>query len=106
MTIMDVEMSDADRHGLIPYAEELIASTQIVPTSGKKIQLLWVQIIPDPDGAEGNLVTITFNGSGVNIYKTYVLGRGAEFIGDIDQPLDILLENAVKTTVNLQYKEI
>jgi hypothetical protein len=96
-------ISSVFRVGLSAYAEELVADAQITPSSGKKIMLTWVQIIPAPDNTVDNLVTIKFNGASSNIYKTYVIGREAVFIGNTNQALDIDLENSEKVTVNIHY---
>lgn len=91
--------------GLIPYAQQLTASTSITPTSGKKLEVVWCQVIADPDNSDGNLITIGFDG-GSTLYKVYALGRSAVFTGDTDQALDITLENGQPVTVNIQYREV
>lgn len=96
---------DPNKYNLLSYAEQLTSSASITPTSGKKLQIMWVQIIADPDVTTANLVTIGFNGDSA-IYKTYALGREAVFTGNTDQVLDITLENAQPVTINIQYKEI
>lgn len=90
---------------LIPYAEQLSASDQIVPSAGKAIEVVWCQVIGDPDASNGNLVTIGFD-SGVTLYKVYSLGRSAIFRGDPDQALNITLENSENVTVNIHYREV
>lgn len=99
---------EVTKQDLIPYAEQLVASTVITPSAGKRIQLVWAQVIADPDGSAGNLVTIALTISTVltNIYKVYAVGRSAVFTGDVDEDLVITLENAQPVTVNLQYREI
>lgn len=96
---------EASKHDLLAYAEQLTSSASITPTSGKKLQIVWVQVVADPDGTAGNLVTIGFNGSSA-LYKVYALGRSALFTGATNQVLDITLENSQPVTVNIQYREI
>lgn len=93
---------------LLPYAKQRTTSDTITPTSGKKIRLIWAQVVPDPDGTAGNLVTISMTISGVltDIYKVYALGRSAVFTGDTDEDLVITLENSEPVTINIQYREI
>jgi hypothetical protein len=97
-----------EQYELLPYAQQLTASDTITPTSGKKIQLVWVQIIADPDASAGNLVTLTMtiNSVSTDIYKVYALGRTAVFTGDTNAVLSITLENSQPVTVNIQYREI
>lgn len=98
-------VAEATKNNLLPYAQQLTASASITPTAGKKIQVVWVQVIPDPDGTEGNLVTIGFN-AGDTLYKVYALGRSAVFLGATNQVLGITLENSQPVTVNIQYREV
>lgn len=98
-------VAEATKTSLLPYAQQLTASASITPALGKRIQVVWVQVIPDPDGSEGNLITIGFNG-GTVLYRVYALGRSAVFTGGVDQVLDITLENGQPVTVNVQYREI
>jgi len=93
---------------LKPYAQVLTASTTITPTSGKGIQLCWVQVVPNSDNSSSNLVTIQMTIGGVltTIYNVYALGRSAVFQGDTNTNLVITLANAQPVSVNAQYKEI
>jgi hypothetical protein len=102
---VDGIVSDAEKYDLLSYAEELTASDSITPSAGMRIEVIWVQVIPDPDGASGNLVQIGFNGDPA-LYTIYVLARSAVFVGAVDQALDITLENSEKVTVNIQYREV
>lgn len=101
-------VSEATKLDLIPYAQRLTSSDSIMPASGKAIELVWCLIIPSAFNDAENLVTIsmTFGGVSKNIYATPAVGRSAVFIGDVDEPLVITLENSWPVAVNLQYREI
>jgi hypothetical protein len=102
------EVNAAEKYSLLPYAKERTASDTLTPSAGKRIQLVWVQVVPDPDGTAGNLVTISMTIGGVltDVYKVYALGRTAVFTGDTDTDLVITLENSQPVTINMQYREI
>lgn len=93
---------------LLSYAKIRTASDTIVPSSGKKIELVWCQVIPDSDNTESNLVTIsmTIGTVSTDIYKVFALGRSAVFTGDTDENLVITLENSQPVTINIQYREV
>lgn len=93
---------------LKPYAQVLTASTTITPTTGKGIQLCWIQVVPNSDNSTANLVTIqlTISGTLTTIYNVYALGRSAVFLGDVNTNLVITLANSQPVSVNLQYKEV
>jgi hypothetical protein len=93
---------------LKPYAQVLTASTTITPTTGKGIQLCWIQVVPNSDNSTANLVTIQLTIGGVltTIYNVYALGRSAVFLGDVNTNLVITLANAQPVSINLQYKEL
>lgn len=88
---------------LIPYAELLTSSDSITPSAGKAIQVVWVQIVANPDNTAANLTTIEFDG-GPTLYKVYALGRSAVFTGEADQALNIELDTAEPVSVNIQYR--
>lgn len=90
---------------LIPYAELLTANDSITPSAGKAIEVVWVQVIANPDNTAANLVTLQFN-SGQTLYKVYALGRSAVFTGAADQDLDIILDTAEPVSVNIHYREV
>ena len=98
----------AEKYRLLPYAQRLTSSATITPTTGKRPQLVWAQVIADPDNASSNLVTIsmTIGGAATDIYKVYALGRTAVFTGDVNTTITITLANSWPITVNIQYREV
>lgn len=101
-----VETSASEKYDLLSYNERLTASDTITPSTGKRIEVVWAQVIAKSGNSDDNLVTIGFDGAANTIYTVYALGRSAVFVGDVDQPLDIVLENAQPVTVNIHYREI
>lgn len=97
--------SSVEKYDLIPYAEELTSSATITPSAGKKIQVVWCQVIAKTDNTTANLVTIGFAG-GSRLYRVYALGRTAVFTGVADQVLNIDLTNSQPVTVNIHYREL
>lgn len=105
---LDVEVAEATKLNLIPYAQRLMSNATVTPTAGKAIELVWCLIIPSAFNEAENLVTISMTIGGVskNIYATPAVGRSAVFRGDVDTPVVITLENAWPVAVNLQYREV
>lgn len=101
-------IEDTLKSALLPYAKLRTASDVITPSAGKKIQIIWVQVIPDSANTVSNLVTIdmTINTVVTDLYKVYALGRSAKFTGDVDTDVNITLANAQPVTVNIHYREI
>lgn len=98
-------VAEATKTSLLPYAQLLNASTSITPSAGKRLEIVWVQVIPNSDNSSANLVTIAFN-AGITLYRVYALGRSAVFTGATNQALNITLATGEPVTVNIQYREI
>ena len=89
----------------IPYADRLTSSHSIIPTTGKRIRLIWVQVLPATiTNPTGNKVIIKFRTTS-NIYSGEVVGHWDTFEGAVDEPLDITLANAEPVDVNVHYEE-
>jgi len=69
-------VAEATKSNLLPYAKILTASDTITPASGKKLEIVWVQVVPNSDNTNSNLVTLTLASIG-DLYKVYALGRSA-----------------------------
>lgn len=101
----DVPVAEATKVDLLTYAEIRTASDTITPAAGKRIEVIWVQVIPSSDNSSVNPVTIQWDG-GTKLYEVYAVGRSAKFVGDADQALNITLANAQPVSINIQYREV
>jgi hypothetical protein len=100
-----VGVAEATKSNLLPYAKIRTASDTITPTAGKKLEIVWVQVIPSSDNLNANLVTLNLFSIG-DLYKVYALGRSAVFTGGTDEVLNINLATAEPVSINIQYREI
>lgn len=89
----------------LAFSSLITATTDITPTTGKSIRLLWVAFVPNGDNASSNLVTIGFVGSGVNLYTGYALAHWERFDGSVNTKLRITLANAQPVAVTVHYEE-
>lgn len=99
------EVAEVTKVGLTPYAEILTGPDSIVPASGKRVQVAWVQVIPNPDNTVANAVTVEFDG-GQRLYSVYAVGRSATFTGEVDQALLLTPATSQPVSVNVQYREV
>lgn len=88
----------------LPFSGLLTSTTDVTPTSGKAIRLLWASVIPNPDNSTANLVQIGFVGD-TPAYTTYALAHWERFDGDTDQVLRITLANSQPVAVTVHYEE-
>lgn len=98
----------AEKYDLRSYAKLRTADDTIIPAAGKRLQLVWCQVVPNPDNSSANLVTVRMTLAGVltDVYAVYAVGRSAVFTGDVNTNIVIDLDNTMPTTVNVQYREI
>lgn len=89
----------------LAYAAVLTATSDITPTSGKAIRLLWVAFIPNPDNSSANLVTVGFVAAATSLYTGYALAHWERFDGAVDQHLRITLANSQPVAVTVHYEE-
>lgn len=104
----NLAVNAAEKYTLLSFAKLLTADDVITPATGKRIQIVWCQIVPSSDNLLVNPVTLrlTINSVLTDIYKVYALGRTAVFTGDVNTPLVIDLLTAETVSVNIQYREI
>lgn len=91
------------------YAALLSASgnTDIVPTSGKRIRVLWVSFVPNGDNTAANLVTVSYPIAGKTLYVGYAMAHWQRFDdGAVDEHLRINLANTQPVAVTIHYQEI
>lgn len=91
------------------YAQLVSASgnTDITPTVGKRIRVLWVAFVPSSDNATSNLVTISHPTTVVNLYVGYAMAHWQRFdVGAVNEVLRINLANAQPVAVTIHYEEI
>jgi hypothetical protein len=91
--------------GKLAFSNELVASQNIVPTTGKRIRLLWVAFVPNPDNTAANLVKIGFVGAPSFLYTGYALAHWEKFEGGVDVPLRITLATNQPVAVTVHYEE-
>lgn len=84
----------------------LTTTTDITPTTGKKIRLLWLQALPNSDNDVANLVTVGFVGAAQALYCSYALSHWQMFDGAVDQALRITLANNRPVAVTVHYEEL
>lgn len=89
----------------LAYSAVLTATTDITPTSGKAMRLLWVCFIPNPDNSSANLVTIGFVGAGSSLYTGYALAHWERFDGSLNTALRVTLANSQPVAVTVHYEE-
>lgn len=119
MTVMDVEFAQGpagaeawpvevtNLQGLKPYSQVLTADDTLTPTSGTRLVLLKTQVIANPFNTGANLVQFILPSIDADPFlQGWVFSSSAEWIGDVDEPLQINLSNAEQVSVNIQYKEI
>lgn len=87
------------------YAQVLTATTTLTPTSGKKIKLVKMQVLQNPDNSSANQVTLGFVSTG-NFFIGWVGSDNAEVTGATNEALDITLANAQPVSVLIRYKEL
>lgn len=100
-----VSVTDPNKEDAIPYAEVLTASTTITPSSGTRIQLLKSQVLQNPDNASANLVTLSFVSTG-DLVTGWAFSDSNEWVGEVDEDLNITLGGSNPVSVNIRYKEI
>ena len=55
---------DANKQSLTYYAAVLTSGTTVPPTSGKKIKLVKMQVLQNPDNTSANQVSLGFTSTG------------------------------------------
>lgn len=80
-------------------------NTVITPAAGKRIQVVWVNFLPNSDNTVANLVTVKF-GTGAGFYLNYAVGHFEVFTGAVDQSVVVNLTNAQPVAVTIHYSEI
>lgn len=98
-------IADVNKQSVLYYAQVLTSSTTITPTSGKKIKLVKMQVLQNPDNETANRVTLGFTSTG-DFFTGWVGSDSSEVIGDTDEDLDITLASSAQVSVMLRYKEL
>jgi hypothetical protein len=102
---VEATITDPNQEDAIPYAEVLTATTAISPASGKRIHLLKSQVLQSPDNETANLVTLSFASTG-DLITGWAFSDSNEWIGAVDEDLDITLGSSQPVSVNIRYKEL
>jgi hypothetical protein len=80
-------------------------TTDITPTTGKTLRLLWVAFVPNSDNSTANLVQIGFVGGGA-VYTGYALAHWERFDGPSpNTALRVTLANTQPVAVTVHYEE-
>lgn len=107
LDVKDGQLTSRYATAVRSFAQRITATTDITPTAGARIRVLWVAFVPDSDNSESNLVTISHPTSGVNLYCGFALAHWQQFDeGDVDEVLRIGLENAQPVAVTIHYAEV
>jgi len=88
----------------LAYSAVLTATTDLTPTVGKAIRLLWVAFIPNSDNTTSNLVTVGYVGGGA-LYTGYAMAHWERFDGAVNTALRITVANAQPVAVTVHYEE-
>lgn len=105
--VRDSQLTSRYAQPVLSFAQLLTASTNIIPTPGMRIRVLWVAFVPDPDATTSNLVTISYPDSGVDLYCGFALAHWQQFDdGAVDEVLHIELENTNPVAVTVHYQEL
>jgi hypothetical protein len=89
----------------LAYSGLLTSTTDITPTVGKAIRLLWVAFVPSSDNSAANLVTVGFVDAAAPCYTGYALAHWERFDGAVNQKLRITLATAEPVAVTVHYEE-
>lgn len=96
---------DNNKQGVLYYAEVLTASTTLTPTAGKRLKIVKMQVLQNPDNSSANQVTLNFTSTG-DFFTGWAGADSSEIIGAVDESLNITLANTQQVSVMLRYKEI
>lgn len=75
----------------------------VTPSAGKKVILRWVCVIPSPDNANQNEVTIKL-GTEV-LYRCFAISKTQTFTGNVNESVVVNLQNSGEVAVNIHYFE-
>lgn len=96
---------DPNKQDALPYAMILTGSATITPSTGKKIKLLKAQVLQSPANDTYNTVTLNFASLG-NVVTGWAYSDSNEWIGAVNEALNITLSGIQPVSVNIRYKEI
>lgn len=96
-----------DEQDVLYYAQSLIADASITPTSGKRIEVIKVQVMQNPTNSGATQVTLNFPSVGDFITGWAYSDRPESLIGAVNEALVINLDsNGEPVSVNIKYKEV
>jgi len=75
----------------------------ISPAAGKRVEILWVYALTDPDSATSPLITIKLGGTA--IYSVYAIAHTQVFRGPVNGSVSVTLSEAATVAVTIHYKE-
>lgn len=89
------------------FAQQITTSTDITPTAGKRIRVLWVAFVPSPDNTTANLVTVSYPTTGKTLYVGYAMAHWQRFDdGATNEAVHIGLANTQPVAVTVHYEEL
>ena len=85
----------------------LTATTTYSPTTGKKMRLKWIIVVPSSDNGSANYVDVRWAGAAKPLYAGYALAHWEAFDAPaINTGLVITLTNNQPVAVTIHYEEI
>lgn len=98
--------------GMLLYRERLTSSDSLTPSTGKRLQIVKIQVLQNSDNETANAVTMTLssqahteNATG-KIFDGWVGSDSTEIVGDVDEAVTITLASSAPVSVMINYKEI
>ncbi len=81
------------------------ATTDITPTAGMAMRLLWVAFVPNSDNTAANLIDVRFVGAAKPLYVGYAMAHWERFDGALNTALRITLSNSQPVAVTVHFEE-
>lgn len=88
------------------FAGQVVSGTTTVvtPSAGRRLEVLWVYALTDPDSATTPLITVTL---GVRaLYSGYAIAHREVFVGGVNETLSVTLSEAAPVAVTIHYREL